>query len=92
MATVEQGYSDFQAVPTAAGSDSLLRRIFLSVLVLSPTYWAAVRREADLLISAYGFSRAAQYAQEESDDALSAAWAGFMRRVGGAIAKRARQG
>ncbi|MBS0298010.1 MAG: hypothetical protein JSR45_17050 [Proteobacteria bacterium] len=89
MATVEHSYPDFRAVPTAVASDSLLRRIALSLLVLSPTYWAAVKREADLLISAYGFSRAAQYAQEESDDALSGAWASFMRRVGGAIAKRA---
>lgn len=89
MATVDHGYSDFQPVPTSAGSDGLLRRVALGLLVLSPTYWAAVKREADLLISAYGFSRAAQYAEEEAEEALSGAWASFMRRVGAAIAKRA---
>jgi hypothetical protein len=89
MASLDPAYRDFASNDMRGSSIGLARRLLLPLLMFYPPYWTAVNREADLLISAFGASRAASYAREESEDALAPAWAAFMRRVRASIERRA---
>jgi hypothetical protein len=89
MASLDPAYRDFASNDTRGSLTGLARRLLLPLLTFYPPYWTAVGREADLLISAFGASRAAGYAREEAEDALSPAWATFMRRVRISIERRA---